>query len=53
MMAEGAVNAVIQITNMKVTEGTDGFYTNVLAQIVWGMKAFGENTKSIAINYVA
>lgn len=53
MMAEGSVNAVIQITNMKVTEGIDGFYTNVLAQIVWGMKAFGENTKAIAINYVA
>ena len=53
MMAEGAVNAVVQITETKVTEGTDGFYTNILAQIVWGMKIFGENTKAIAINYVA
>lgn len=53
MMAEGAVNAVVQITETKVTEANDGFYTNVLAQIVWGMKIFGENTKAIAINYVA
>lgn len=53
MMAEWAVNAVVQITETKVTEGTDGFYTNVLSQIVWGMKIFGENTKAIAINYVA
>ncbi len=51
MMANGSVNAVIQITNLKVTEGTDGFYTNVLAQIVWGMKIFGENAKAVAINY--
>ena len=51
MMAEGAVNAVIQVSDTKVTEGTDGFYTNVLAQIIWGMKIFGENAKSIAIQY--
>lgn len=53
MMAEGAVNAVIQVSDTKVTEGTDGFYTNVLAQIIWGMKIFGENAKSIAIQYCA
>ncbi len=53
MMADGAVNAVVQITDTKVIDGTDGFYTNVLAQIVWGMKIFGENAKAIAINYVA
>lgn len=53
MMADGSVNAVIQITNVKMTDGTDGFYKNVLAQIVWGMKIFGENAKAIAINYVA
>lgn len=50
MMAEGSVNAVVQITNMKVTEGQDGFYTNVLAQIVWGMKIFGENAKAIVVS---
>ena len=53
MMADGAVNTVVQITNVKMTDGTDGFYKNVLAQIVWGMKVFGENAKAIAINYVA
>lgn len=53
MMAEGAVNAVIQVSDTKVTEGTDGFYTNVLAQIIWGMKIFGENAKSISIQYCA
>lgn len=53
MMAKGSVNAVIQITEMDVTKATDWFYTNVIAQIVWGMKIFGENAKAIAINYVA
>jgi len=51
MMAEGAVNTVVQVTNTKVTEGTDGFYSNVLAQTIWGMKIFGEGLKSIAIQY--
>lgn len=53
MFAEGAVNAVVQLNDYKVTEGTDGFYSNLLAEIVWGIKIFGENTKAIAINYVA
>ncbi len=51
MMAEGSVNAVVQITNLKVTEGTDGFYKNILAQIVWGLKIFGENAKAIVVSY--
>jgi hypothetical protein len=53
MMAEGSVNAVLQVSDTKVTEGVDGFYTNVLAQIIWGMKIFGENAKAIAIHYNA
>lgn len=53
MMAEGAVNFVVQVSDTKVTEGTDGFYTNVLAQIIWGAKIFGENTSAIAIQYCA
>ena len=53
MMAEGAVNAVLQVSETKVTEGTDGFYTNVLAQVIWGMKIFGENAKAIAVHYNA
>lgn len=51
MMAEGAVNCVVQVSDTKVTEGTDGFYTNVLAQMIWGMKIFGENLNSIAVQY--
>lgn len=53
MMAEGAVNCVVQVSDTKVTEGTDGFYTNVLAQMIWGMKIFGENAKAVAIQYCA
>lgn len=51
MMAEGAVNCVVQVSDTKVTEGTDGFYTNVLAQMIWGMKIFGENLNAIAVQY--
>jgi hypothetical protein len=53
MMAEGAVNMVVQLNDYKVSEATDGFYYNLLAEIVWGIKIFGENAKAIAINYVA
>jgi hypothetical protein len=53
MMAEGAVNMVVQLNDYKVAEATDGFYYNLLAEIVWGIKIFGENAKAIAINYVA
>lgn len=53
MMAEGAVNMVVQLNKYKVTEGQDGFYFNMLAEIVWGLKIFWENAKAIAINYVA
>jgi hypothetical protein len=52
MMAEGAVNMVVQLNDYKVAEATDGFYYNLLAEIVWGIKIFGENAKAIAINYV-
>lgn len=53
MMAEGAVNMVVQLNDYKVSEATDGFYFNLLAEIVWGLKIFGENAKAISINYVA
>ena len=52
-MKKGSVNAVVQVIETKMTEGTDGFYKNLLAQTVYGMKIFGENAKAIAINYVA
>ncbi len=53
MMAEGAVNLVVQLNEYKVTEATDGFYFNILAELVWGLKIFGENAKAVSINYVA
>jgi hypothetical protein len=52
MMAEGAVNMVVQLNDYKVAEATDGFYYNLLAEIVWGIKIFGENARAISINYV-
>lgn len=53
MMQEGAVNMVVQLNDYKVTEGVDGFYYNLLAEIVWGLKIFAENANRISINYVA
>jgi hypothetical protein len=52
MMQDGAVNMVCQLNNYKVTEATEGFYMNLLAEIVWGIRIFGENAKAISINYV-
>ncbi len=51
MMAKDAVNAVVQISKQKVTEGVDGFYENLLAYAVFGGKIFSENAKAIAVNY--
>lgn len=53
MMAEGSVNTAVQVIKTKMTEGVNGFYSNVLAQAVWGMKIFGEGAKAICVNYVA
>lgn len=53
MMEEGAVNMVVQLNNYDVREGTDGFYENLIAEIIWGLKIFDENAKAIAIQYVA
>ena len=53
MMKEGAVNMVLQVNKTKVSEGTDGFYTNIMVGAIYGLKIFGENAKAIAINYVA
>jgi len=51
MMAENSVNMVVQLNDYKVTEWEKGFYFNLLAEIVWGLKIFWENAKAIAINY--
>lgn len=53
MMQKDAINAVVQMTKTDVRQGTDGFYENILATIVWGGNIFGENGKAIVINYIA
>jgi len=53
MMAEWAVNMVVQLNQYDVRKGTDGFYENLLAEVIYGLKIFGENAKSIAVQYVA
>lgn len=51
MMADNAINMVVQLNDYKVTEWETGFYFNLLAEIVWGLKIFWENAKAISINY--
>jgi hypothetical protein len=53
MLQEGAVNMVVQLNNYDVRKGTDGFYENLMAEVIFGLKIFGENAKAIAIQYVA
>lgn len=53
MMQEWAVNLVVQLNDYKVSEATDGFYFNILAELVWGLRIFGENAKAISVNFVA
>jgi len=53
MLEEGAVNMVVQLNNYDVRKGTDGFYENLMAEVIYGLKIFDENAKAIAIQYVA
>lgn len=53
MLQEGAVNMVVQLNTAEVMKGTDGAYENVFAELIYGLKIFGENAKAIAIQYVA
>jgi hypothetical protein len=52
MMSKNSVNMVVQLNKYDVRKGTDGFYENLIAEIIYGLKIFGENTKAIGINYV-
>lgn len=52
MMEEGSVNMVVQLNNYDVRKGTDGFYENLIAEVIYGLKIFGENAKGIAIQLV-
>ena len=53
MLQDGAVNMVVQLNNYDVRKGTDGFYENLMAEVIYGLKIFGENAKAIAIQYIA
>ena len=47
-MQEWAINSVVQLNKYKVTDWVDGFYENLLAEIIYGTKIFGELGKWIA-----
>jgi len=51
MMQEGAVNWVTQITETSLEKATDGFYSNLLFQVVYGGKIFSESAKAICVFY--
>lgn len=51
MFQEKAFNLVIQMNKTDVRRWVDGFYENVIAEIIWWKKIFDENAKAIAINY--
>ncbi len=53
MMQDGAVNMVVQLNKYDVREGTDGFYSNLIAEVIYGLKIFGENARAIAVQYCA
>ena len=53
MLQEWAVNMVVQLNEYDVRKGTDGFYENLMAEIIFWLKIFGENAKAIAIQYIA
>lgn len=52
-MQKWAVNMVVQLNKYKVTDWEDWFYENLLAEIIYWLKIFWENTRAIAIQYVA
>jgi len=52
LMQDGAVNMVVQLNNYDVRQGTDGFYENLIAEVIYGLKIFGENGKAIAVQPV-
>jgi len=52
-MDREAVNMVEQLAKTKITDGDDGFYSNVLLEAVYGGAVIGENAKRIATLDVA
>ena len=53
MMQDWAVNMVVQLNKYDTRLAPDGFYENLIAEIIYWLKIFGENAKAIAIQYVA
>ncbi len=53
MMPNNAVNFVVQITETKFADATDGFYHSLMAHCVYGGKLFAQMAKSVCVNYVA
>lgn len=53
MMESGAVNMVVQLNQYDVRQADDGFYENLIAEVIYGLKIFGENAKAIAIQYIS
>ncbi len=52
MLQEGAVNFVIQLNKYDVRDWQDGFYNNLIAEVIYGAKIFWENAKAICVDYV-
>jgi len=44
---------VVQLNKYDVRQATDGFYENLIAEVIYGLKIFGENAKAISIQYIA
>lgn len=53
MMQEATVNFVTQITDTKLVQADDGFYWNLMFQVVWGGKIFTEPAKGICVFYAS
>lgn len=49
LMQDGAVNMVVQLNKYDVRQGADGFYENLIAEIIYGLKIFGENDQRICV----
>lgn len=52
-MQKWAVNMVVQLNKYDVRMWPDWFYENLIAEVIYWLKIFWENTKACAIQYVA
>lgn len=49
LMQDGSVNMVVQLNKYDVRQGTDGFYENLIAEVIYGLKIFNENDRRIVV----